>query len=260
MCMLFVKPKDFTLPRNYFDSLKSKNPDGLSFYNQSNQALVKTMDYNEGWQYMVDNHANELVVHFRFGTSGKSTEDQLHGFSVCNDDYLLFHNGVLSSIFGIGDKSDTQILVELYKYEPVEKLIEYLEKNEKSSRFLLVSKKTNECIIPKCAEWNGDSTINGTHIIFSNTYAISYSLLDNYNSFNPKRYNSYSSDNVTSSNNYKLSLFEEDEQDDDDLTLTLIEYIWKGDSHQTNAFIRQYPDIANTLILELMTKEDLLAF
>lgn len=159
--MLFVKPSNFTLPKNYFDSLHKKNPDGLSFYNKTCDTLFKTMDYEEGYNYLLDNHNHEIVCHFRLGTSGDSTIDQLHGFSVCNDEYLLFHNGVLSSIHGDTfegvDRSDTQVLVHIFKEESVERLIAYLEKHERGSRFLIVNKETKEYIIPNCAVWNGSN-------------------------------------------------------------------------------------------------------
>ena len=94
----------------------------------------------------MQNAQSELIVHYRFGTSGKSKIDQLHGFDIIDNKYSLFHNGVLSSFKGTDELSDTQNLVDYFNknnYELYE-VLQYLEKYEKSSRFLIVDKRTNE--------------------------------------------------------------------------------------------------------------------
>ena len=50
--MLFVKPANFTMPDKYLESLKKKNPDGLSFYNKQDGTVFKTLDYQEGFKYL----------------------------------------------------------------------------------------------------------------------------------------------------------------------------------------------------------------
>ena len=278
MCMLFVKPENFSLPKNYFDSLKSKNADGLAFYNKKTKSVFKTLDYKLGWDYLEANRECEIVVHFRFGTSGENTVDQLHGFPVCNNEYLLFHNGILNSVDANEDEglSDTQVLVHIFRDEPVERLVKYLEEHERTSRFLLVNTKDNEFIIPKCAKWNGDATIDGTHIIFSNSYAIDYRLLDWYTApYVPKKscggftssscstrnkYNTYNAANAQSIAN---SMYERDESDkleegeEEALTLDLLDHMWSKDKKSAIDFIKLYPDIAHSFILDLMFKQEI---
>lgn len=273
--MLFVKPANFTMPDKYLESLKKKNPDGLSFYNKENGEVFKTLNYEEGFEYLADNHENELVVHFRLGTSGAETLDQLHGFSICNDEYILFHNGVLRSIDGDfkGGKSDTQVLVNIFRDEPVERLIAYLETHEKTSRFLIVNKETREYTIPKCAKWNGDATIDGVHIMFSNNYAIDYKYLDSYSKWNTKwdnknyhNTNSSSSYTTSSKNEFYEDLWKgyaddleaELKEEDEKLTIQLLELIWKGERRTAMNLIKLYPEIAYSMILDLMGEEGLL--
>ena len=55
--------------------------------------------------------------------------------------------------------------------------MQYLEKYERSSRFLIVDKKTNEVHKPACASWNDITLIDGYEVRFSNSYAIDYDLL-----------------------------------------------------------------------------------
>ena len=109
MCMLFIKPKNLILPANYHESLWSKNSDGLSVWNKSTKTLFKTLCKNEAYNYLVQNALSELIVHYRFGTSGKSTTEQLHGFDIIDNKYALFHNGVLSSFSGTIELSDTVV-------------------------------------------------------------------------------------------------------------------------------------------------------
>ena len=179
MCMLFIKPKNLILPLKYHESLWDKNSDGLSVWNKSTKTLFKTLCKNEAYDYLVQNAQSELIVHYRFGTSGKSTLDQLHGFDIIDDNYVLFHNGILNSFKGNDEISDTQNLVDHlneFNYE-LHEVIQNLEKYEKSSRFLIVDKRTNEVHKPDCAKWNDITLIDGYEVRFSNSYAIDYDLL-----------------------------------------------------------------------------------
>lgn len=178
MCMLFVKPADFSLNDDYFLSLWEHNPHGLSVYNLSNGQLFKTLDYDDAYGHLLDNHESELVVHFRFATSGQKTIEQLHGFSVCNDQYLLFHNGMLRGFNGNELLSDTQELAIFFSKKSIDYVVDYLETTEKTSRFLLVEKGTGKVIKPKCANWNAPTVLScGKSITFSNSYAIDYEFL-----------------------------------------------------------------------------------
>ena len=192
MCMLFIKPKNLVLPANYHESLWDKNSDGLSVWNKSNKTLFKTLCKNEAYQYLIENAQSELIVHYRFGTSGKSTIEQLHGFDVVEGKYSLFHNGVLSSFIGDKEKSDTQNMIKYFNNQNFDlyEIIKYLEKYESNSRFLIVDKSTNEIHKPNCAKWNDVTLIDGYEVRFSNSYAIDYNLLG----FDDWYFDSYSDD------------------------------------------------------------------
>ena len=178
MCMLFTKPADFSMNDDYFLSLWQHNPHGVSVYNLSNGQLFKTLDDDDAYQYLIDNHENEIIVHFRFATSGQKTIEQLHGFSICNGDYLLFHNGMLRGFSGNEMLSDTQEMALFLSNKSIDYVIDYLEMNEKTSRFLLVEVATGKVIKPKCANWNKPTVFDcGNSITFSNSYAIDYDLL-----------------------------------------------------------------------------------
>lgn len=177
MCMLFIKPSDFTLNDDYFLSLWEHNPHGLSVYNLNNGELFKTLEYDTANQYLLDNHQNELIAHFRLATSGQRTLQQLHGFNICNDKYLLFHNGVLKTFKGTDLLSDTQEIAVFFANKSIDYVVDYLQTHEKTSRFLLVKKSTNEVIKPQCAKWHHGTIIDDKTIYFSNDYAIDYALL-----------------------------------------------------------------------------------
>lgn len=178
MCMLFVKPADFSLNSDYVENLWLHNPDGLSVYNAVSGELFKTLDYDDACSYLLENHKSELVVHFRFATSGQKTTEQLHGFSICNEKYLLFHNGMLKGFSGNDLLSDTQELALFFANKSIDYVIDYLEMQEKTSRFLLVEKESRQVIQPNCAKWNSPTKFDcGKSIVFSNSYAIDYDLL-----------------------------------------------------------------------------------
>lgn len=252
MCMLFVKPSNFTLSREYFDSLWKKNPDGLSFYNKDRNDTYKTLSKSEGWEYLIDNHNHEIVCHFRLGTSGNDSLAQVHGFEVCNDEYLLFHNGVLETFtgdFGNDENSlsDTQKLVHLFKHEPIERLVSYLERFEKTSRFLIVEKQTQKYIIPKCASWSGKATFGEIVINFSNSYAIDYKLLDS-------QYDIYESTNLmktVSTTTLNPALYYDQDEEQENLELDLIDKLLKSNKKEAVDFIKHYPDIAYNHFMEL---------
>lgn len=240
MCMLFIKPSDFALPETYFKSLWAKNSDGLSAYNMQSRELYKTLVKTEAWQYIQDNAENELILHFRFGTSGNNTLDQLHGFNVGNDEYYLFHNGVLSSYKGCKDFSDTQYLASYFKDKSLSDMISFLEQNEKGSRFILLEKSTNNIYKPNCAKWNEPTVFNcGTEISFSNTYAIDWHLLG----FG----NQWSSFDLNTSYKSVAGFYDDEEFDNDFYELDY--YIQQGDKQSIKDFVYNHPDIVADYLL-----------
>lgn len=177
MCMLFKKPSNFIIPTALFDSLWECNPDGLSAYDLKTGKIFKSLCKNESKAFLDNSFYNDLIVHFRFATSGQSTLAQLHGFPIINGNFTLYHNGVLKTFNGNKTLSDTQQLAKFFSDKTLEFCINYLESKEQSSRFMLVNNATKQVIVPNCAKWAHDVFIDETLIKFSNTYAVCPSFL-----------------------------------------------------------------------------------
>ena len=177
MCMLYIKEAGIVIPRVFWDSICAANREGMGMYNIDKDEIVKTEDYEEAWRYVNDNKQDKIVCHHRLATSGPKTIDQLHGWDMGNG-YCFFHNGVMKTYRGSATLSDTQQFVEEWKGAPVKAMVRYLEAMEKSSRFLLINRKTGEIIKPDCARWNPVYIHElGKTIQFSNDYAFKYNML-----------------------------------------------------------------------------------
>lgn len=261
MCMLFIKPKNLTLPIQYLESLKEHNADGVSVYNLESSELFKTLDYNEAFDYLNGSHDKQLVVHFRFGTSGENTEDQLHGWEILKGEYLFFHNGMLSTFKGDKAKglSDTQQFVNFVNTHDnftLNDVIEYLEIFETNSRFLIVKKSDNSVITPKCAKWNSPIKINDASVQFSNTYAIDWHLLeDDGHLIERPMFNKYSNYNAKYSFSNMYDEFDDYENDDlesnlaeDDLLFELENLIYHHTYKDVVNFITVNPEITATYL------------
>ena len=184
MCMMLEKPAFYSLPAHYVTDLWENNSDGFGAYNYETREVYKTLSQSECEQYLLDNHNCRLFIHFRMSTGGYITLDNIHPFKI-NDNMILFHNGILSSILADGDKSDTSVMCSFFDAfkgddkELLEGVTQYLEDNEKGSRFTIINTATNATHIPNCAKWCTHITTGGDEITFSNSYAISYHLLYN---------------------------------------------------------------------------------
>ena len=177
MCMLYVKEAGIVIPRVFWDSICAANREGMGMYNIDKDEIVKTEDYEEAWRYVNDNKQDKIVCHHRLATSGAKTIDQLHGWDMGNS-WVFFHNGVLKTYRGTATMSDTQQFVEEWMGAPVKAMVRYLETMEKSSRFLLINRKTGEIIRPDCARWNPVYIHElGKTVEWSNDYAFKYNML-----------------------------------------------------------------------------------
>ena len=198
MCMLFIKNEGLVLPNEYFDSLQHHNADGVSIYHFKSKKTFKFLDYDLAQKALEKFKDDKCIVHFRFGTSGQNGYDQLHGWEILNNEYVFFHNGVLSTFSGDKEKglSDTQQLInmieEMKDTLTINDIVKYLETFEKSSRFLIVKKSDNSVIIPNCAKWANVIKIDGIDLQFSNNYAIDFYLQQDDGHLQPKpKYSKY---------------------------------------------------------------------
>lgn len=247
MCMLFIKPSELTLPSVYVESLWDNNSDGLSTYNVKSKELFQTLDYDEALQHLNDNHDNELIVHFRFGTSGKKSLSQLHGWEILNGKYRFFHNGVLSTFKGNKELSDTQQLIQMFntfKDCTLDKIISYLETFEQNSRFLIVEIETGKIIKPNCAKWNNPINIDGVSLQFSNSYAIDWYLLQDdghlQKPFKQPMYDSFYSPFINDQDDFTDAEY--------DLMMELEFLIQEGTTKELTDFITVNPEVAAFLL------------
>lgn len=121
MCWLFKKAAGNTIPAEYCREAYKYNKHGFGLsYSQDNQLQVfKTMDYNEFLSKLATLDAFEVVGHFRAASAGSIDLGNAHPF-VIKSNTALFHNGTITSLrnsptcptTGCSD-SDTKTLANL---------------------------------------------------------------------------------------------------------------------------------------------------
>lgn len=184
--MMLIKPASFTLPQNYIDSLWMRNSHGFGAYCFTTKTIFKTLDKSEAETYLSNNHANELFIHFRMATGGQKSLDNVHPFKLGHD-LVLFHNGIMQTTVDNGIMSDTAQYALYWRNQlsdhttlrdtHLNAIISDLELNEQWSRFTIIDTTNNEAYYPNCAEWYTHTTGDNVELMFSNTYAISSSIL-----------------------------------------------------------------------------------
>ena len=223
MCQMFFKPAGLVVTDDLFDSVWYANSDGFGAYSFADKSVFKTLDYNAAKQYLADNAQNDLFCHFRYATGGSVSLDNVHPFDTGR--YIIFHNGILSGIKPTRIKSDTAVLADMLKGAPLSAIKQALSE-QYSSRFYIVDKKTNNGFsVDTGAKWY---QCNDTGILFSNSYAFCWDILDNYLTDN----------SLTNESNY---------YGPDDL-----EYLLKRNASKTELadFISKNPDSAAVLLRE----------
>ena len=158
-----------------FDSIWAANPDGFGAYSFENKTVFKTLNYNAAKQYMADNAQNNLFCHFRYATGGSVSLENIHPFDTGN--FIIFHNGILSGIKPTRIKSDTAVLADMLNGAPLSAIKQALSE-QYSSRFYIVDKTANKGFsVDTGANWYA---CKDTGILFSNSYAFCWDILDNY--------------------------------------------------------------------------------
>ena len=114
MCIAVVNPKAVTLKKQILQNCWDNNNDGAGIlYVQDNKVVAKKEmnDFNVFYSYYQEakRSGNDIVLHFRIGTSGGVNEHNCHPFHV-NDDTWFVHNGMLDVVVPHNSPiSDTQI-------------------------------------------------------------------------------------------------------------------------------------------------------
>lgn len=175
MCNIIVIENNKKLERKILEENYNINNDGIGIAVIKNNSIYfkKFIDFNKFYEFYKNTEYDKCVIHFRLKTNGNISLTNAHPFVISfdnyldvektegtlkNNEYLLFHNGIVSEIdksFNIikliynldlddKDYSDTKklaILLSLLKNEEkIEKLLNMLSD---SNKFALVDSKGN---------------------------------------------------------------------------------------------------------------------
>jgi predicted glutamine amidotransferase len=123
MCVIVIKPANFSLSESDVEDMFFQNSDGLGvMYHdpdtqtvQVRRALPTAKNVWPTYQRLVP-HDKEVVIHFRFATHGAASKKNTHPFEVTDGLYLC-HNGVLSTSslnLKCGKGTDTTAYIRQY--------------------------------------------------------------------------------------------------------------------------------------------------
>lgn len=191
MCIIIVKPKEKTLEKKLLKHCWDKNNDGGGFAFAENDKIKvykELEDFDKFWK-LYETHvvkpraakdktktreeAYNVLLHFRIGTSGEVSRDNIHPFIV-NTTYAFAHNGIITNLDMTANSpfSDTYVFNELIKDLPL-----HWMKN-KSQRILVrsfIGSGSKLAFLDKrgavnmIREEKGDWDLTGTGCWFSNT-------------------------------------------------------------------------------------------
>lgn len=115
MCIAIYKTQDNKISKSTLKNCFDNNPDGAGFCYRKDTYSQITMKkgyftFKEFWgDYKKIDNSNEVLIHFRIGTSGLMDKDNCHPFLINGKDYLI-HNGILKDFPTTKTKSDTNYL------------------------------------------------------------------------------------------------------------------------------------------------------
>ena len=214
MCLIIVKPKGVSISQENLTKYWNSNPhfSGISFIDKNKLVIFKAFEDVHELTYSLETLKNyEVVIHFRFATSGKINEENTHPFKV--HDWALHHNGVIPGL-GNNEFSDTYIFSERLNRLPKGSIVPYLnEVSRICGRFALHTLK-GVITIGKWKEdegilYSNDSFVrlNKTNTIRSNSMYVLMPptssetlefLLKDYDS--PNYFEFYSGDKISQKN------------------------------------------------------------
>ena len=121
MCIISYVPKDKKIDDATITNMFDANPDGAGILYVENEVLktYKTFDLFKiinMYHYIKDTLDTDMILHFRIGTHGGKTFDNIHPFLV-NEDLGFVHNGIITSVPIDTTKSDTRMFNELILQE-----------------------------------------------------------------------------------------------------------------------------------------------
>lgn len=196
MCVIMYKKID---EKNFLDSdIKNAmltNSDGFSLtvLNGQNQVvkMIKTLDSQAFWRfynfYKEKSDYYSFIFHFRIATNGAIVEKNCHPFQ--NDNYILWHNGVISEFSANKNIVDSkQFLNKYFKKNMNKKQIEKIINHNKvkGNKFIVYNKNTREIIL------SNNFIDFKEHKVSNDYFDITYNYNWNYNSTDYSLYEDYS--------------------------------------------------------------------
>lgn len=116
MCVIAVKPKGTTIPRETLLRCFTSNPDGAGFVAARNGKLYTQkgfFTFDAFWEAYKPHEKDSAVIHFRIKTHGAKDAEMCHPFHV-RDDLFVAHNGIIDiDTSNDKTKSDTWHFVDL---------------------------------------------------------------------------------------------------------------------------------------------------
>lgn len=169
MCRILVNKNN--IEKFSYKELKesySQNPDGTGLYafdTKAKKVLLKKWIKGTKFKEIAkaiqkvnnDKRYKNIVIHFRFATSGRTDLEQIHPIQVKNNLYIA-HNGVLS---GLGDEteSDTQQFAKMLNvldvnYKKLMEVDKYLRHIIGYNKIVIIDKDQSFIMNEDLGEWN----------------------------------------------------------------------------------------------------------
>lgn len=117
MCVVFIKPANFSMPESDIRAMAKANPHGLGIayvdtihrgkYPPVPKIITKKFIGDTATKYLsLDLHEKQVLVHFRLATHGSVNTRNVHPFAIVKNHLVMAHNGVLD-IRTRSDETDT---------------------------------------------------------------------------------------------------------------------------------------------------------
>ena len=109
MCVIIQKPNKIDINNEVLHMCWNANKDGAGFMFAENNKLYTFRGYikfDSFYKSYLKYKDRELVIHFRFASCGKISNNMCHPFKI-NEKLALMHNGHIDIPFDIGEMSDS---------------------------------------------------------------------------------------------------------------------------------------------------------
>ena len=166
MCVIIYKSEKISLNFKTLALAVKDNPDGLgvAFFDNNEWIVRKTLNPTEKKikEFLRLTEGKKTIFHARKATSGKIDLKNTHPFF--DDNFILFHNGILPTLNGIDqNRSDSSLLFLLLKNNLLDKhqILKNLA-DKTHSRFLLIEKNKQPIFFGKWQNYQGLKVSNKT--------------------------------------------------------------------------------------------------